>query len=548
MNASEQAPWWKGACIYSVYPRSFQDSTGSGAGDLAGLRERLPYIAKLGVDAVWICPFYPSPLEDGGYDISDYCNVDPRFGTLEDFRAVVSEAHRLGLRVIIDQVYSHTSRQHPWFAESYGSKQDPKSDWYVWADPKADGSPPNNWQSALGGGPAWTREAQRQQYYLHNWHRTQPDLNFHLPAVQDAILDVARFWMDLGIDGMRLDVANYYFHDPELRDNPPDTNPDRAHPWFGPHGMQQHHFERSRPETVGFLRRLREVADAHDVVLLGELFTTQGLRRFEEYAGAEGPLHTAYHFDFLEERGDAAHFREVLGGATKVGGLPTWNFSNHDRPRVVSRWRRDGDAGDPWRKDRAEAYLTLLLSLPGNVCLYQGEELGLPEAELTFEELQDPLGKSLWPRHHGRDGCRTPMPWDGDASNLGFSEAVKCWLPPSPKHGPLAVKAQEADADSTLHHLRRLVAARKAHAGLRAAECEATELPGFPSLLMLRRGRGDDALQLLLNLSDEALHVPLPETLAARAATEQVPDLPRKAQLLRDSGAIDLPPWGYAFL
>ncbi|RMF42813.1 MAG: alpha-glucosidase, partial [Deltaproteobacteria bacterium] len=281
--------WWKGAVIYQIYPRSFFDSNNDGVGDLPGIVDKLDYVARLGVDGIWLSPFFTSPMRDFGYDVADYRSVDPVFGTLADFDTLLARAHELGLKVIIDQVYSHTSDRHPWFQQSRASRQGDKADWYVWADAKADGTPPNNWLSMFGGS-AWSWDTQRRQYYLHNFLAEQPDLNFHNPAVQDAILDVARFWLDRGVDGFRLDVANYYFHDSALRDNPPTGTRNHARPY---HFQQQIH-NRSRPETLDFVARLRAVLDRYDGrMTVAEIASASPIARSIEYTQGRGRLHTA---------------------------------------------------------------------------------------------------------------------------------------------------------------------------------------------------------------------------------------------------------------
>ncbi len=299
------APWWRGAVLYQVYPRSFVDSDGDGIGDLRGLTARLDYIADLGVDGLWISPFFPSPMRDFGYDVSDHCGVDPRFGTLPDFDALLARAHALRLKVLIDQVWSHTAAEHAWFVESRSNRDNPKADWYVWADAKPDGSVPNNWQSWMGG-PAWRWEPRRRQYHLHNFLPQMPDLNFHCHAVQEAILETARFWLDRGVDGFRLDTANLYFHDRLLRDNPP-LPPERA--GESPVLMQRHLHNADQPETLAFLERLRAAMDAYGLgerMAVGEIGGVDGLRTMQDYTAGDQRLHTAYSFGFLGARPDPA--------------------------------------------------------------------------------------------------------------------------------------------------------------------------------------------------------------------------------------------------
>jgi alpha-glucosidase len=304
--------WWRGAVIYQIYPRSFQDSTGNGIGDLNGITRRLGHVASLGVDAIWLSPIFPSPMADMGYDVSDYTGIDPLFGTLADFDRLLDAAHGLGLKVIIDQVLSHTSDQHPWFVESRQSRDNPRADWYVWADPLPDGTPPNNRPSVFGG-PAWEWDARRRQYYLHNFLASQPDLNFHTPQVQDALIDTMRLWLDRGVDGFRLDTVNYYFHDARLRSNPPEKR-DEVLPAVNPYDMQDHVHSKSQPENIAFLKRLRRLTDAYpDRALVGEV--GEGRRAvavMADYTKGTDRLHMAYSFDMLGPQFSAAHFRSKI--------------------------------------------------------------------------------------------------------------------------------------------------------------------------------------------------------------------------------------------
>ena len=424
----------------------FYDTNGDGVGDLPGVIKKLDYITSLGVDGVWLSPFFTSPMRDFGYDVSDYRNVDPIFGTLDDFDQLLKAAHKRGLKVIIDQVYSHTSDQHPWFIESRKDTKNNKADWYVWADAKKDGSPPNNWLSVFGGS-AWTWDTYRQQYYLHNFLSEQPDLNFHNPAVQDAILDVARFWLDRGVDGFRLDVANYYFHDAKLRDNPPSgaKNPER------PYHTQQHRFNRSRPETVGFVKKLRSVINQYpDRMSVAEIFSDHHISRSLDYTSGPDRLHTAYNFKFLNAESLTSDLiRAALTEWTDDTAWPSWSFSNHDMTRAISRWNKAGD--DP---AFAKLLVALLCSLRGTAFLYQGEELGLPQGDVPFEKLRDPEAIRFWPNGSGRDGARTPIPWESDKPNAGFSTGEP-WLPVDARHPAMAVNQQDTYEGSVLKFTRR---------------------------------------------------------------------------------------------
>jgi len=460
--------WWRGAVIYQIYPRSYQDTNGDGIGDLKGIVQRLPYIAALGVDAIWISPFFRSPMKDFGYDVSDYCDVDPMFGTLVDFDVLVVEAHRLGLKVMIDQVISHTSDEHPWFRESRASRNNPKADWFVWADAKPDGTPPNNWLSIFGGS-AWQWDTRRQQYYLHNFLAEQPDLNFHNRKVQDAVLDATRFWLERGVDGFRLDTINFYFHSAGLEDNPPlpaDQRNDTIAPSVNPYNYQDHLHDKSQPENLAFLERFRALLDEYPAATaVGEVGDAQrGLEIVAAYTAGNSRVHMCYAFDFLApEKLTARKVRGVLEtfGRVASDGWACWAFSNHDVVRHATRWGE----GEADRTAYLKVLSALLMSLRGSVCLYEGEELGLTEAELAFEDLRDPYGIRFWPEFKGRDGCRTPMVWEEKAQNGGFS-AAKPWLPVPPEHLPRAVDAQTGDAGSLLEHYRRFLAFRRAHPAL----------------------------------------------------------------------------------
>jgi alpha-glucosidase len=483
--------WWRGAVIYQIYPRSFADTDGDGVGDLRGVTQRLDYVAGLGVDGIWLSPVFTSPMQDFGYDVADYCAIDPLFGTLEDFAALLERAHSLGLRVILDQVYSHTSDQHPWFEASRQDRTNPYAEWYVWADPKPDGTPPNNWLASFGGS-AWTWEPRRRQYYLHNFLPSQPDLNFHTTAVQDAILDVARFWIGLGVDGFRLDVANYYFHNKNLADNPPRPG------YAGPRalGYQQRLHNISQPETLSFLRRLRSLLDLYpDRMAVAEIFCERQLDRVIEYTAGAALLHTAYSFALLGPPMNPAQLRTVISRVLDAEGepWPSWALSNHDVPRVASRW------AVPREPPQAVAplCLALLLTLRGTAFLYQGEELGLPQPDLPRAALRDPDAIANWPHGLGRDGARTPMPWDGTPGG-GFS-AGQPWMPIIEPHLALNASAQARDASSPLSLTRRLLALRKSLPGFATSRLEWIDTP--PNVLGFERIGTGWRLRCLFNLS-----------------------------------------------
>jgi alpha-glucosidase len=489
---TQETPWWLGAAIYQIYPRSFRDSNGDGVGDLPGITENLGYVAGLGVDAIWISPFYKSPMKDFGYDIADYCDVDPVFGTLQDFDHLLKTAHELGLKVVIDQVYSHTSDQHPWFRESALDRTNARADWYVWVDPKPDGSPPTNWQSVFGG-PAWTWNARRGQYYLHNFLVEQPDLNVHNPAVQEALLACARFWFQRGVDGFRLDAVNFALHDLLLRDNPPAVK--RQRPRRRPVDFQQPLYNKSHPDLPKFIERIRKVADEY-----GGRFTVAEIggegseAEMQSVTAGNTRFNTAYGFNFLyANQLTPALVRNTLGAWPEGDGMgwPSWAFSNHDAPRVATRWSEGGN-----RRELARFAMLLLTTLRGNIFLYQGEELGLPQAQIAFADLQDPEAIANWPATLGRDGARTPMPWRSSAAHAGFSDAPP-WLPVSPEHFALAVDRQEHDPDSLLALTRRLMELRRRSAALRTGSMRFVEAP--PDVLVFERSARSERLLCAFN-------------------------------------------------
>lgn len=494
---ADAADWWRGAVVYQVYPRSFADSNGDGVGDLKGIADHLDHVASLGVDAVWLSPFFTSPMKDFGYDVADYRDVDPIFGTLADFDALIDKAHRLGLRVITDLVFAHTSDLHAWFRESRQSRTNPKADWYVWADARADGSPPSNWQSVFGG-PAWTWDARRGQYYMHNFLPEQPQLNLHLPAVQDALLDVARFWLDRGVDGFRFDAINFSMHDPLLRDNPPlPPGGKRTRPF----DFQDKVHNQSQPQIADFLKRVRALTDSYGGrFTVAEVGGDHAEREMQAFTAGDDHLNSAYGFLYLyapalndqlvREGAEAWHGRDGQG-------WPSWTFSNHDAPRAISRW-----AGERDLTAFAGMAMLLLMCLRGNVFIYQGEELALPQADVPFDRLVDPEAIANWPQTLGRDGARTPMPWIGDRPHAGFSTAEP-WLPVDPRHFMLAVDRQEADPGSMLNLTRRLIALRKAHPALTRGDMRLVE--ATPGLLAFERALGGERLFCVFNLGERTV-------------------------------------------
>ena len=479
MRIPEASPWWRGAVIYQIYPRSFADSDDDGVGDLRGIEASLPYVSALGADAIWLSPVFRSPMVDNGYDVSDYRDIDPVFGTLADFDALVASAHELGLRVVLDQVYSHTSDRHPWFGASRQDRSGPFADWYVWADPAPGGGPPNNWQCWFGEA-AWSWDPRRSQYYLHNFHPKMPDLNFLNPAVVEETLATARFWLDRGVDGLRLDVCNYYLHDAALRNNPPKAVARASKPFF----LQSHLYNCDRPENLANVAALRRALDGYDDrFAVAEIVSEDNVGRVIEYTAGPQRLHTAYSFAFLGDWPGADGFREIVaayGGAPDV--WPSFAFSNHDVIRVASRWAAAGHEAAS-----ARLFLALLLCLRGTVFLYQGEELGLPESEVPFDRLTDPSGLAGWPLYKGRDGCRTPFPWDGELPNGGFSR-TEPWLPADPAQAARSAAAQTGEAGSMLELARALIAWRRATAAVRAGAM--TLLAAPDAVIAFSRGEG----------------------------------------------------------
>lgn len=496
--------WWRGGAIYQVYPRSFLDSNGDGIGDLKGLLGGLDHIARLGVTAIWLAPVYPSPGADFGYDITDHRAIDPLMGTLDDLDAVIAGAHARGLNLMMDLVLAHTSEAHPWFLESRAARQGPLADRYIWADPRADGTPPNNWLSVFGG-PAWRWEPRRRQYALHHFLPAQPALNLRDAATLQAMLDVMRFWAARGVDGFRLDALDFLDRDPLLRSNPAaPPKPEIPTKLFG---MQSHQYDMMGPETDVILKRLRAEADALGVVLLGEFSSQPGAHARVARATSGGKLHMGYTLAPLRAGFDRAGALALIAAAAHPEGWPCWSFSNHDVVRAATRWAPGGVADARVSK----LLLALLLTLRGTPCLYQGEELGLPEVELPFEALRDPFGIAFWPEFRGRDGARTPMPWKHAEPAAGFGEGTP-WLPVPQAHRAFAVDLQEADPASVLHAARVLLAERHATPALLHGDLVPLDLAA--PLVGFERVAEGARIRCRFNLSAEP--------------------------------AEDLPPWGYA--
>lgn len=475
--------------IYQVYPRSFNDSNNDGIGDLAGLEHKLEYIKELGVDAVWISPFFKSPMKDFGYDVADFRAIDPIFGTMDDFKSMLKRAKSLELKIIVDMVMSHTSDEHPWFQDSRVGKNG-KSNWYLWANPKPDGSPPNNWVSVFGG-VAWRWDAERRQYYFHSFFSGQPDLNMHNPEVQDQILSDIKFWLDLGVAGFRFDACNHIFQDKQLRNNPPRDDVSAA---LHPYGYQTHVYDQAQPEVLPFLERIRTLLDQYGAYSLAEVGGTEPIKLMGQYTQT-GRLHSAYSFALMQADSSAQRVRDVmteLEHNISASGAPCYALSNHDKPRVASRW---ANGRDP--KQTAKEMLALLYSMRGDICMYQGEELGLPQADVPYDRLQDPFGKSFWPKFKGRDGCRTPMPWT-DQLHGGFSQ-VEPWLPVVDAHRKMNVAKQQADPDSVLNFYKKMIALRKASPALTSGTLELIDNTAH-AVLAFRRTTPEQTLLCIFNM------------------------------------------------
>ena len=508
-DIAKQAPWWKKGVFYQVYPRSYMDKDGDGIGDIAGITDRLNYIADLGIDGIWISPFFESPMKDFGYDVSDYRKVDPMFGSNEDFDALLKKAHDLNMKIIIDMVLSHTSDQHPWFKESRLSKNNRKADWYVWADPKPDGSPPNNWQSQFGGS-AWTFDTKRGQYYFHNFLKEQPDLNFHNEAVQKQVLSELEYWLERSVDGFRFDVCNFYFHDEQLRDNPP-ADPDNEFNGIQvtatyPYVMQSHKYDKTQPENLDFLERVRALMNQYaDTMTLAEIGDDDPYKTIKDYTLGDKRLNTAYTTDIISlDAIQGSKVQEIFELLHKLAPecWPSWGFTNHDSERVVTRWGKT-------IRDKTNFAIVinkLLLSLRGTPFLYQGDELGLPEASIPFDQIQDPWGKAMWPEWVGRDGCRTPMPWNKDAVAAGFSantmDRQSPWLPIPTEHKKMAVNIQDADKNSVLNQTREFVFWRKKQPLLQIGEIDFIDT-GSDSLIGFDRYNNDERMTCIFNLSED---------------------------------------------
>jgi len=484
--------WWKHAVFYEIYPRSFQDSNGDGVGDINGIISRLDYLRDLGIDAIWICPIYPSPLVDFGYDISDYTAIDPLYGTLADFDRLISEAKKRSIRVVLDYVANHTSDQHPWFKESRSSRTNPKRDWYIWRDGKGPGRPPNDWLSWFGHS-AWTFDPATNQYYYHYFYKEQPDLNWRNPQVRKAMYDAMRFWLDRGVAGFRIDAVSRLFEDPELRDDPilPGKNS------YGDPKIK-HKYTDDLPEVHDVLREMRHIVDQYpdEPVLISEA-DEPNITQLTKMYGKNDEIQLPMDFQLADvNRLSATKFRRFLNEIERnsAHGQPFYFFSNHDQPR---QWNRYGDGVH--NDQIAKLMAALLLTPRATPLMYYGEEIGMRTTPPAREEdVQDPIGKIGWPREKGRDGERTPMQWD-TSINAGFSTADRTWLPVPPSSAKYNVELELRDPGSILSFYKRLLALRRSEPALKNGSYVSidNQNPFVLSFLRINPGAGDSVLVVL---------------------------------------------------
>jgi len=500
---SESKPWWQTAVFYQIYPRSFADSNDDGIGDLPGIIGKLDYIADLGIDALWISPIYPSPMADNGYDVSDYTGIGPEFGTMEDFKALLVEAHKRDIRVILDLVLNHTSNEHPWFLEASSSRDDPKRDWYIWHDgrPGNPPRPPNNWRASFGG-RAWEWDPRTRQYYLHSFTSEQPDVNWRNLQLREAIYNVLRFWLDLGVDGFRLDVVNWFVHDDQFRSNPCKLG-------RRPYDMQRHIYDRNHPLNIEVMKEIRAVVDSYpDKMTVGEVFTEPpgDPDLVLQYYGQGKGLHSAFNFAFLYCKWDPACFAKVVEQWEAALGpdlWPVYTLSNHDNPRAASRYGKKDET-----LPRARVAAAMLLTLRCTPFLYYGEEIGMCDGRIPRSELRDPVGIRYWPFNPGRDPARTPMQWD-DSRNAGFSSADP-WLPVNADYPQVNVAAQEQDEDSLLHWYRRLLYLRRGQPALQKGAYRTIKADS--NTYVFERCYNGRQIVVALNFTNRAQAIQLPVT------------------------------------
>jgi alpha-glucosidase len=486
---SQEHEWWQQGVVYQIYPRSFQDSNGDGIGDLPGIISRLDYLEWLGVDAIWLSPIYPSPMADFGYDISDYTDIHPMFGTLAEFDELVEDLHRRGMRIILDFVPNHTSDQHPWFLESRSSRDNPKRDWYIWLDPLPSGAVPNNWVSNFGGS-AWEFDELTGQYYYHAFLKQQPDLNWRNPEVQEAMLDVLRFWLDRGVDGFRVDVIWHIVKDDQFRDNLPDPH---YKPHHAPHRQLLATYNTDRPEVHDIIGRMREVLDGYDErMMVGEIYLP--VERVMDYYGSRGDgVHLPFNFQLIELSWNAHVIAEAIARYEALlpsYGWPNWVLGNHDNHRIASRIGTD----------QARVAAMMLFTLRGTPTLYYGDEIGMHDVPIPPDRIQDPFEKNVPGLGHGRDPERTPMQWSAE-NNAGFTSGQP-WLPIAEDFRLVNVESQMSDPLSFLSLCRRLLELRRREPALSIGDYLPAAQHG--DLLSYRRQfDGATRFLIILNLGPE---------------------------------------------
>ena len=507
--------WWKEGIIYQIYPRSFYDASGDGIGDLRGITEKLDYIKNLGITGIWLSPINQSPMFDFGYDISDYRKIDPAFGTLEDMNLLITEAHKRGIKIILDLVINHTSHLHPWFIESRSSRTNSKRDWYIWHDGK-NGKVPNNWMASFGG-RAWEWDKETSSYYLHTFLPQQPDVNWRNNDLKKAMFGEISFWLDRGVDGFRLDVVNWFIKDAEFRNNPATLG---RYP--RPYDLQKHIYDRDRPETHDIIRDFRKLLDSYDERMsVGEVFHEKpGNHALSaSYLGnGEDELHLAFDFSLVFEKWDARRFFQRIEGVYKAlpeAGWPCFVLSNHDNPRSATRFGK-GAKG----KARAKAALTLLLTLKGTPFLYYGEEIGMVDGQIKRQDIVDPVGKRYWPFNKGRDSQRRPMQWTSGPWG-GFSR-TKPWLPLHPDYADKNVEAQEINHSSLLNYVKGLTALRNTRTALRRGSWQPLD-KGEANILSYYRTHEKEGLFILINFKGKQIDYTLPERLKVLYSTHRQP-------------------------
>jgi alpha-glucosidase len=519
---ASSAEWWKHAVVYEIYPRSFGDSNNDGTGDLAGITQHLDYLQQLGVDAIWMTPMFPSPQVDFGYDVSDYRNVDPQYGTLADFDRLVKEAQKRGIKIILDFVVNHSSDQHEWFKESRKSRNNLYRDYYVWRDGRGENQPPNNWTSIFGG-PSWKFDATTGQYYYHFFYAEQPDLNWRNPKVEREMLNTMRWWFKRGVYGFRLDAVDCMFEDPTLADNPPQTGVDA----YG-EPKQQHLHDHVIPEVHAELQKMRQVTDEFNGrVLIGETWTSTPQELAEYYGPHNNELQMPMYFNFTTiNKLDATMFRDKIEAVetNTAGGWPVFVLSNHDMRRQVDRYAPVGADKDKVAKLLAGMYLTLR----GTAIMYYGEELGMQNNDpARREDVKDIIGQKGWPTEKGRDGERTPMQWSATA-NAGFNQGAKTWLPLGADYQTRNVETETADAASVLNWYRQMIRLRRDNVAISEGDYHTVAVAN-PNVLAYTRSAKGKTVLVLLNLSGAEQLIALDAAIA-----------PHKLTVLASSGASDV--------